>query len=233
MKISSFTTAIVLSLSGTVAFAQDAQDANTGWYIAPSVGVVLNDRDRNADIGGALGLAIGKVLSEKWNVEFGGQYLRLDNQDDEQGNIGVDGLYFFNRNPNFAPYAVAGLGYVREGSDNDNLLVKAGLGFTKKLRRNLDFRTDARYQWHTNRTGTNNLGDWVISAGWNIYFGGRAPAPAHVAAPAYVAPAYVAPAPVAPVPEPAVATPPPAAMPERAAPAPYVAPPRPTKQDRY
>ena len=228
MKISSLVTAIALGLSGTAAFAQAA---NTGWYIAPTVGVTLNDSDRNKNTGGAVGLAIGKVLNEKWNVEFGGQYLRLDGKNDEQANIGVDGLYFFNRNPDFAPYAVAGLGYVREArafgntQANDNLLVKAGLGFTKQLSRNVDFRTDARYQWHTNKTGVNNLGDWIISAGLNIYFDDRAPAPAAYVAPAYVAPAYVEPEPVA-------VTPAPAAMPVQPAPAPYVAPTRVIKQDR-
>ncbi|CAM3333125.1 hypothetical protein [Polaromonas hydrogenivorans] len=131
---------------------------------------------------------------------------------------------------------MAGLGYVREGRSfgnteaNDNLLVKAGLGFTKQLSKNVDFRTDARYQWHTNKTGAHNLGDWVISAGLNIYFGDRTPAPAaYAAAPAYVAPAYVAPAP-----EPAAVTPAPAVAPVEPAPAPapYVAPQRATKQDR-
>ncbi len=173
MKISSLAAAIVLGLSGTAAFAQAA---DTGWYLAPTAGITLNDSVRTKSTGGAVGLAIGKVLNEKLNVEFGGQYLRLGGKD-EQGNIGVDGLYFFNRNPDFAPYAIAGLGPVREGRAsgntpaNDNLLVKAGLGFTKKLSQNIDFRTDARYQWHTNKTGVgNNLGDWVISAGLNIYF---------------------------------------------------------------
>ena len=232
MKISSLTTALVLSLTGTAAFAQ--MD-NTGWYIAPTVGVVLNDSDRAKNTGGAVGLAIGKVLNEKWNVEFAGQYLRLDGKDDEQGSIGVDGLYFFNRNPNFAPYAVAGLAYAREGySDtnrNNNLLAKVGLGFTKRLTDTIDFRTDARYQVHGNRAGSGNLGDWVISAGLNIALGPKAQAPvAYAPAPAYVAPAvYVAPAP-APV---AMTPPPPAAMPAAPAPAPYVAPVRATKQDRF
>ena len=161
-----------------------------------------------------------------------GRYLRLDGRNDEQANVGVDGLYFFNRNPDFAPYAVAGLAYAREGySDtnrNNNLLGKVGLGFTKRLTDTIDFRTDARYQVHGNRAGSGNLGDWVISAGLNIALGPKAQAPAaFIAAPAYVAPAYVAPAP-APV---AAMPPPPAAMPAAPAPAPYVAPVRATKQD--
>ena len=221
--------AIALGLTGTAAFAQMA---DTGWYIAPTVGVVLNDSDRAKNTGAAVGLAIGKVLNEKWNVEFGGQYLRLDGKNDEQASIGVDGLYFFNRNPDFAPYAVAGLAYAREGysasNRNNNLLPKVGLGFTKRLTDTVDFRTDARYQVHGNRAGSGNLGDWVISAGLNIALGPKAQAPApYVAAPAYVAPAYVAPAPVAATP------PPPVVMPAPPAPAPYVAPARATKQERY
>ena len=226
--------AIALGLAGTAVMAQTA---NTGWYIAPTVGVVLNDSDRAKNTGGAVGLAIGKVLNEKWNVEFGGQYLRLDGKNDEQGSIGVDGLYFFNRNPDFAPYAVAGLAYAREGySDtnrNNNLLAKVGLGFTKRLTDTIDFRTDARYQVHGNRAGSGNLGDWVISAGLNIALGAKAQTPAaYAAAPAYVAPAYVAPAYVAPV-APVVVTPPPVVMRAEPAPAPYVAPARLIKQDRY
>ena len=226
------TTALVLSLTGTAAFAQ--MDS-TGWYLAPMVGVVLNDSDRAKNTGGAVGLAIGNVQNEKWNVEFGGQYLRLDGNRDEQGSIGVDGLYFFNRNPDFAPYAVAGLAYDREGySDsnrNNKLLAKVGLGFAKRLSETIDFRTDARYLVHVNRAGSGNLGDWVISAGLNIALGPKAQAPAAYApAPAYVAPAvYVAPAP-APV---AMTPPPPAAMPAAPAPAPYVAPVRATKQDGF
>lgn len=222
-------TVLVLGLTGATVFAQAA---DTGWYIAPTVGVVVNDSDRAKNTGGAVGLALGKVLNDKWNVEFVGQYLRLDGKNDEQGSIGVDGLYFFNRNPDFAPYAVAGLAYAREGysdsNKNNNLLAKVGLGFTKRLTDTIDFRTDARYQVHGNRAGSGNLGDWVISAGLNIALGAKAQAPAtYVAAPAYVAPAYVAPAPA-----PVAVTPAPAAMPIQAAPAPYVAPVRATKPDR-
>jgi OOP family OmpA-OmpF porin len=226
MKTSSLAAALVLGLTGTAAFAQAT---HSGWYVAPTASVVINDNDRAKSTGGGVGLAVGKMLNEKWNVEVGGQYLQLDGKNDEQGNIGVDGLYFFNRNPDFAPYAVAGLAYAREGfSDanrNDNLMARAGLGFTKQLTKNIDFRTDVRYQWHSNKAGSGNLGDWIVSAGLNIAFGGTPQA----AAPAYVAPAYVAPAPVYVAPAPAPVYVAPAPAPE---PAPYVAPKREPKQDR-
>lgn len=175
MKISSLAVAVIFGLTGTAAFAQTFNTA--GWYVSPTVGYVINDDSRVKDSGGAVGLAIGKVLNDQWNVEFSGQYLRMDGRDDEQGSIGVDGLYFFNRNPEFAPYATLGLAYAREGatdnsnSKNENLMAKAGIGFTKKLTNKMDFRTDVRYQWHGNKarhSETNSLGDWVISVGLNI-----------------------------------------------------------------
>ena len=62
MKISVLTGIVVLGLSGTATFAQVA---NTGRYVASTAGVVINDADRNKSTGGAVGLMIGKVLSEK------------------------------------------------------------------------------------------------------------------------------------------------------------------------
>lgn len=237
MKISSLATAIVLGLTGTAAFAQPT---NSGWYIAPTVGVTLNDSVREASTGKSVSLAIGKALNEKWNVEFGVQHLKLASSnigdDDIQTSVGVDALYFFNRNPDFAPYAMVGLAYALEARPygsyprNDNLLLKTGLGFTKELSQNIDFRTDVRYQWHNNKTGVignksaSDVGDWVVSVGLNIYFDGRAQAPVPYVAPAYVAPVYVAP--------PVDVTPAPAAMPVQPAPAPYMAPRRATKPDR-
>lgn len=233
MKTSSFAAALVLGLTGTAALAQAT---HSGWYLAPTASWVKNDNDRAKDTGAGVGLAIGKMMNQNWNVEVGGQYLRLDGKNDEQGNIGVDGLYFFNRNPDFAPYAVAGLAWAREGysasNRNDNLMARAGLGFTKQLTKTVDFRTDARYQWHSNKAGANDLGDWIVSAGLNIALGGAPQA----AAPAYVAPAYVAPAPVyvapAPAPAPAYVAPAPAYVAPAPAPEPYVAPKRQQKQER-
>ena len=175
MKISPLVATIVLGLAGNAAKAQTIDLTN--WYVAPSVSVVNNDSHRTKDIGVGAGLALGKMLNDRWNVEFSAQYLQLDGIPDEQGNIGVDGLYFLNRNPNFAPYLTLGLAYAIEGSTNDdskngNLMGKAGIGFTKKLTNKMDFRTDVRYQWHGNKarhSNTDRLGDWVVSFGLNIH----------------------------------------------------------------
>ena len=199
MKIAPLAAAVIFGLTGTAALAQAV---NTDWYIAPTVSYTINDESRATNHGWGTGLVLGKVLDDRWNVEAGGQYFQFDGKNDEQGSLSVDALYFFNRNPDFAPYATFGLGFVREGSangNNDNLLAKAGLGFTRQLSENVDFRADARYQTHANKAGPKRLGDWVMSVGLNYHFGGKTQAPApYVAAPALV-----------PVPEIVVAAPPP------------------------
>ena len=170
MKISSLAVTVILSLTGTAALAQSV---DTNWYIAPVVGPVINDSNRAQNVGVASGLILGKALNDKWNVEVSGQYLRLDGSHDEQGNIGVDALYFLNRNPDFAPYLSLGLGYAAEGNPTggtgENAMVKVGFGFTKKLSNKVDFRTDARYQLHANRGQANNLGDLAIFFGFNFH----------------------------------------------------------------
>lgn len=175
MKIVTLTAAIVLGTTGTAALAQAV---NTGWYIAPTVGLVVNDTVRNKSFGHAAGLHVGKALNQRWNIEIGGQYMRMDGSNDRQGSIGVDGLYFFNRNANFAPYAIGGLAHSREGaqngSKNENLLIKAGMGFTKQLNPTMALRSDIRYQWHGNKAqafGANDLGDWTINVGLNVALG--------------------------------------------------------------
>jgi len=208
MKIAPLAAAVILGLTGTAALAQAV---NTDWYIAPTVSYTINDESRATNHGWGTGLVLGKVLDNRWNVEAGVQYFQFDGKNDEQGSFAVDALYFFNRNPDFAPYATFGLGFVREGSangNNDNLLAKAGLGFTRQISERVDFRADARYQTHANEAGPKRLGDWVMSVGLNYHFGGKTQAPApYVAAPALV-----------PVPEIVVAAPPPPPPPPAPAP---------------
>jgi OOP family OmpA-OmpF porin len=171
MKIAPLAAAAILALAGTAALAQTAA---AKWYIAPTVIYTSNDDSRVTNHGWGTGLALGKVLDNRWNVEAGVQYFQFDGKNDEQASFAVDALYFFNRNSDFAPYATFGLGLVREGSangnSNDNLLVKAGLGFTRQLSQGVDFRADARYQTHANEAGPKRLGDWVMSGGLNYPF---------------------------------------------------------------
>lgn len=114
-----------------------------------------------------------------WTATRGGSY--------DQYGMGLDGLYFFKRDPVFAPFAVVGAGYLRTdipGASDDSLMANAGLGFLKRLSDGVDLRADARYRWATNDLPGirgNALGDWLVSIGLNITLGAKATSPAAVA----------------------------------------------------
>ena len=212
MRMKPLATLISLGLA-SAAFQAQAMDDR--WYVAPSASYVVPDNNRDADDGWGLGVAFGKALNEKWNAEFGVRYNTMDldaGGDIDQYSLGLDGLYFFNRNPSFAPYAVMGLGYLRSeaSTDNDNSLMgNVGLGFMKQLSDDVSLRADARYRLATNNlagTTKNEFGDWLINIGLNIALGPK-PQPAPAAKPA-----------PAPEPQPApVAKPAPAPEPVKAA----------------
>jgi OmpA-OmpF porin, OOP family len=103
---------IILGAISTVAYSQTV---NSSWYAAPNFSFVIDSPHREDSVGWATGLALGKVLNDRWNVELGGQFSDFGSND-KQANVGLDALYFFNRNPYFSPYATFGLGYVYEGS---------------------------------------------------------------------------------------------------------------------
>ena len=163
-------------------------------YIAPSLSYTFADSDRRSDDGWGGGLALGKPINPDWNLELALTGSSLDR--DAGGHyklwgLGVDGLYFFDRDAGFAPYAVVGLGALRTdiaGRDDTGLMANAGLGVMKQLSENVALRADARYRWDDNSTDAfnkNGFGDWLINVGLNIALGKKAqPAPAPQLAPA-------------------------------------------------
>lgn len=167
-----FLACMVSALSAHCAFAQSVADKT--WYVAPTVSLTINDSARTDSTGVAGGVALGKVLSDHWNVELAGQFVSFGDQD-HQASLVLDGLYFLKRNKTFSPFITLGVGGVHEGplpndGQNRDLLLRGGVGFTTSLSRNVDFRMDARYQWHGSTGGAPDLGDYFVSAGLNIYF---------------------------------------------------------------
>ncbi len=191
-----------------------ATEMDTRTYIAPSVNYTVADKDWGVDDAIGFAVAVGKPVSESFNVELNANFASHSaktgsNNTSSLDNIGlsVDALYFFNRNPDFAPYLVAGIGGLNSrahGLNETNFAANAGIGFMKMFN-GVGFRSDVRYRY-TDNVGSNpsiNPGDWIVSAGLVIPLGAApvAPEPAPAPAPApYVAPApapapYVAPAP--------------------------------------
>lgn len=177
---------LAIGLAGVFGAAW-AETADDRWYLAPTIGYVFADSDRRADDGWGLGLALGKPFSEKWNLELALRGNTLDRRaggEYDQYGLGADGLYFFKRDPAFAPFAVVGAGYLRSnipGASDNSLMANAGLGFLKRFSDNVDLRADARYRWASNDlpgVSGNSLGDWQVSIGLNFALGAKAAAPA-------------------------------------------------------
>jgi hypothetical protein len=165
--------ALIVGATATTAFSQTV---DSSWYVVPNVNFVIDSPHREAGVGWATELALGKVLNDRWSIELGGQFVDFG-AGDKQANVGLDALYFFDPNPYFSPFATLGSGYVYEGSSpaqdrnkDEELMLRGGLGFTTKISKNIDFRMDGRYQWHGARSGAPSLSDWFIAAGVNVYF---------------------------------------------------------------
>lgn len=190
-------------------------------YVVPSVNYTFTDSDRRAEDGWGAGFSLGKPIGRNLNMELSltGSSFDFDNGsgDYDLVGLGVDALYLFNREADFTPYGVFGLGVLRTdvpGSNDSGLMANVGLGVMKRLTDNIGLRADARYRWDGNSTnafGENHFGDWLLSVGVSIALGQKpqpAPKPEPVAQPA------PPPAPVAPPPAPApVVQPAPAAAP--------------------
>jgi len=98
----------------------------------------------------------------------------------------IDGLYFFNRNPAFSPYAVVGVGGLKTkipGAANRNLMANIGLGAMRQLSDGgIKLRGDVRYRYDDDDKSVSTedrFNDWIVNVGLLIPFGGKAaPAPA-------------------------------------------------------
>ena len=185
----------------------NAGELDDRWYVTPALSYIKADKDRNADNDLGFRLGISKAISESWDIEAN---LVADNLDLKTGSgkykqkgLGLDALYFFNRDASFSPYAVIGVGALATKTigQSVNAMVNAGLGFETDLTDNgLALRADARYRADFDDYSVANqkrFGDWVFSLGLAIPLGDKVK-PAALAAPVAAAVVAVAPAPAAP-----------------------------------
>lgn len=192
-----------------------AAELDTRLYVSPGVNYTATDRDWGMDDDFGFGIGIGRAISPSLNLELNANYgeYSINNVAGSVKNtgLGVDALYFFNRNPDFAPYALIGVGGVQTrapGISETNLAGNVGLGFMKWVN-DVAVRADVRYR-HISDVGSIDANDWIVTAGLAIPLGAKPVPPAPKPAPA------PQPAPV-PAPVPAPAPPPPVVGPEKPA----------------
>jgi OOP family OmpA-OmpF porin len=236
--------AVAASLS-LAAMSATAEDMFRGaWYAVPGASYMNTDSDLDADNGAGGFLAIGKELSESWDLQGRLGYNRADEDTGIDGvggkykstQLGLDALYMFSRS-NFRPFLLAGIGGTRNNLDysvpagfdisnkkRTSFMGSLGLGAQYLFSDNFGLQADLRHQWSKARAKITDTvtGEEVSDSGTigNTLFnlGGvfRFGAPAPVVAEAAPEPAPIA---AAPAPEPA-----PAPAPEPVAEAPKCEP---------
>lgn len=154
------TTALLGMTVSNAALANENYDKR--WYIAPSGSFVWSDDDRQTsrnDYG--VNLAVGKAVSEHFNVELKAFYNSLEHKRSNTSatqyqwdmfGATVDALYFFNRDT-ISPYAVVGVGAADSrvhGKNAVGLIGEAGLGLAYKVNNSFSIRSDIRYRCNNN-----------------------------------------------------------------------------------
>ncbi|MBL8300572.1 MAG: OmpA family protein [Rhodanobacteraceae bacterium] len=197
MKRNGLFALIALSLAGIG--AAQAQDYSN-WYIAPRIGAVLPDSDRETDTSLFTGIGIGYWSTPNFAVDFEVTHNDADFENDsardghefENAGVGVSGRYFFgDAGSSWRPYVMGGLGFLRHAAISGNLLrptrtngwdpmLTVGGGIQHGFSDRLAFRAEiaARYDRDNNSrayyTSDNSTGyvDAIASVGLLINFGG-------------------------------------------------------------
>ena len=184
--------------------APASADFDKRTYFVPAISYVGADEDRGVDgddiEGGNVGLQLGfgKALNDRWNLEFSlvGDTLERSTSDDKFEQVGflIDGLFFFTRNPGYAPYIVVGAGAINTeyagNGRNTNPMANIGFGFMRQISQGgTNLRLDARYRIDQDEESVPRhvqFEDWLVNFGLAIPFGAAAqpepePAPEPVA----------------------------------------------------
>lgn len=197
MKRNGLFALIALSLA-SIGAAQ-AQDYSN-WYIAPRVGAVIPDSDRETDTSLFTGIGIGYWSTPNFAVDFEVTHNNADFENDsfrdghefENVGVGFAGRYFFGDAGNsWRPYVMGGLGFLRHAAISGNLLrptkvngwdpmVTVGGGVQHGFSDRLAFRAEiaGRYDRDNNSrefyTVDDSTGyfDVIASVGLLINFGG-------------------------------------------------------------
>ncbi len=189
-KLMGLAVATALSLT---AFAASAEDMYRGaWYAVPSVNYMHADSDLDAKSSGyGASLAIGKELSESWDLQgrlgyetarASGSRLLSDtgiaggSGRYKQPSIALDALYMFSRS-NFRPFLLGGLGIARNkldytlpgltnvGGSKTSPLVELGLGAQYLFNDSFGLQADLREQWSRAKVSATGPGGTGTSTG--------------------------------------------------------------------
>lgn len=171
------------------AMAAQAAEPAGAWYVSPGVHGIWTDDLRLVDDDFGFNLAVGKAVSESWNIELDAWTSSFDGvggNDLEMHSAGLNALAVFYRESTISPYLLFGAGWLEKNyriSDNDaDLYVDTGVGLLINLHRSSDctsglaLRADARarHDFAETSRGDDQLVDYMAGLGLHVYFGGPA-----------------------------------------------------------
>lgn len=196
-----------LAIASAFVFASQvaqAEDMYRGaWYVVPGATYMNTDNDLEADNGRGGFLAIGKELSEHWDIQGRLGYNRADEDLNlgvgesgkyKQTALGLDALYMFSRDK-FRPFLLAGLGAARNNVDysvpgvdidakKTSWMANVGLGAQYLFNDKFGIQADLRHQWSrakynvsglVNDSDTETIGNTLLNIGGIFRFGAPAP----------------------------------------------------------
>lgn len=172
----------------TVAGAQPEQRP----YISLGGHYAFEDSDRASDPGIGFSVGVGQRLFQRFGLEIQGFSTRFDQDIAEWKEYGVevDGHFYLNDSASFAPYLLAGVGYIRSQEETLNLDFDEAFGavgvgahwfpWSGTDTYNLGIRTEYKFRaFDTDFPGIGALNDHIVSLGLVMPLGAKsAPADA-------------------------------------------------------
>ena len=218
MKHKDLSALIAVALLGGGVSVAHAQDGN--WYVAPRVGAVFSDSNRDTDTSLYTGIGIGWWVNPNFSLDFEYALNNADFENDsfrpnrewESVSVGMTGRWYFGeQGSSWRPYVLGGLGALRHAAysgtvqaDGWDVMATVGGGVQYNFNERIALRGElaARYDRDNNSLRGQFPGagdhthyvDGIASVGLTIGFGGSAPAePEAAAAPPPPAPVEAAP----------------------------------------
>ena len=173
-----------------LSFATAVQAQTEDWYVTGSIIYADDDPDRAvADAVAGFSINLGRIMSEHLSLEGSLGYNDWDSwlspptaqyPDQFAIDLSANVLYFFNRDKTFAPYLMAGIGYLgvdrTPGSPENNPSVTGGVGFDWRMgQSNFSIRGEARLRYAHDfcSGGCQHRTDGIVSLGVQYRFGGE------------------------------------------------------------
>ncbi len=163
-----------------------AAERDGAWYISPGVHGIWTDDERNVDDDYGFNLAIGKAVSERWNLELDGWRSEHDGPGGDNltmNSAGLNALLVFYRDSFFSPYLLLGAGWHEDNyeisANSSDVYVDTGAGLFIRLNRSSDcsrgfgLRADLRARHDFTEQGSDRLVDYMAGLGLHFFWGGN------------------------------------------------------------